>query len=217
MSNYGDMKSRIADEIADSTLSPQIILAINSAIDFYQRQEFYFNTKTGTFSTVASQEYYTTAANADIPSIIKIMSMKVTDSSYKYDVWPATFTDIDFLQDGNHTGRPDSFAYFNKQIRLYPIPTSVMTVTMAYTYRLAALSADSDENAWTSDAEELIRQRAKRLIATDILRDVDMANAAVSLEKEALDALRKETRLRRSATMLRTDFPSGGRYNIFTD
>lgn len=215
--NYGDMKTRIADEIADSTLSSQIILAINSAIQFYERQEFYFNTKTGSFPTVAAQEYYGAAANADIPNIIKIISANVNPGGYKYAMTGVPFSSIEEVQDGTKTYTPETYAYFNQQIRLFPIPNDVYTVTMAYVYRLTALSADADENAWTDDAEELIRQRAKRLIATDVLRDIDMAQAASALELEALNALKKETRLRRSVLTLRTDMPTGGRYNIYTD
>lgn len=217
MANYGDLKARIADEIADSTLSSQIVLAIETAIAFYERKEFYFNTKTGTFSTVADQEYYGTAANSDIPSLIIVKSMTVTDSGYKSPVLSASFNDMDYSQTGLFTGLPRAFAYFNKQIRLYPIPDDAYTVTMAYVYRLTALSADEDENAWTEDAEELIRQRAKAIIAGDVLRDVDMYQAAKEMERDAFEALLKETRSRRSNSRLRTELNGGGRYNIYTD
>lgn len=217
MANYGDMKSRIADEIADSTLTSQIVLAINSAIKHHERREFYFNTKVGTFLTVAAQEYYGSAANADIPSIIRILGMKVTSGGYKYDVTGSPFSEIDSAQDGTLTGTPRNYSYFSERIRLYPIPAAVETITMAYVYRLTALSADSDSNAWTDDAEELIRQRAKLILATDTLRDIDMAQAAGVMESTALNALLKETKLRKGVSSLTNDMPSGGRYNIYTD
>lgn len=215
---YGALKTRIANEIADSTLSAEIILAIESAIKFYERKEFWFNSKTGTFVTVAAQEYYGSAANTDIPNLIKINDpIKVTSSGYKYDIDLVSFGEIDAAQDGTRTGRPECAAYFNEQIRLYPIPDAVYTVTMAYQYRLTDLSADADENAWTDDAEELIRQRAKMVIAADVLRDVDMYNAAKEFERDAYKALKEETRARRSVSTLRTDLPSTSRYNIYTD
>lgn len=215
---YGALKTRIANEIADSTLSAEIILAIESAIKFYERKEFWFNSKTGTFVTVADQEYYGSAANTDIPTLVKIASpIKVTSSGYKYDVCIVPFADIDAAQDGTRTGRPENAAYFNEQIRLYPIPDAVYTVTMAYQYRLTDLSADADENAWTDDAEELIRQRAKMILAADVLRDVDMYNAAKEFERDAYKALKEETRARRSVSLLRTDLPSNSRYSIYTD
>ncbi len=214
---YGALKTRIANEVADSTIAAEIILAIETAIKFYERKEFYFNSKTGTFLTVIGQEYYGLAANADIPNIIRIFDpIKLTAGGYKYDVSIVPFADIDSLQDGTRTGRPEAAAYFAKQLRAYPIPDAVYTATMAYVYRLAALSVDEDENAWTDDAEELIRQRAKMIIAADVLRDVDMYQAAKELEAQAYSALRAETRSRRSVSTLRTDLPSG-RYNIFID
>ena len=215
---YGALKTRIANEIADSTLSAEIILAIQSAIKFYERKEFWFNSKTGTFSTVAAQEYYAAAANSDIPTLVKIGSpIKVTSSGYKYDINIVPFAEIDAAQDGTLTWRPEAAAYFNEQIRLYPIPDAVYTVTMAYQYRLTTLSADADENAWTDDAEELIRQRAKMILAADVLRDADMYNAAKEFERDAYEALREETRARRSVSTLRTDLPATSRYNIYTD
>lgn len=215
---YGALKTRIANEIADSTLSAEIILAVESAIKFYERKEFWFNSKVGTFVTVADQEYYGSAANTDIPNLVKINTpIKLIASGYKYDVYLVPFADIDALQDGNKSGRPEMAAYFNEQVRLYPNPDAVYTVTMSYQYRLTALSADADENAWTDDAEELIRQRAKMIIAADVLRDVDMYNAAKEFERDAYQALREETRARRSVSTLRTDLPTSSRYNIYTD
>lgn len=214
MANYGDLKARIADELADSTISSQIILAIDTAIKHYERKEFYFNTKTGTFSTVVGQEWYGTAANADIPNLVKIISMTRTVQGYKRPIDIVPFTEIDKWQDNAATGDPEAAAYFNKQIRLYPLPNSVVTVTMAYVYRLDALDADADENAWTSDAEELIRQKAKAIVAADVLRDADIYQAATEMERIAYNALRSESR--RSVRLLQTDF-GGGRYNIYTD
>lgn len=218
MSNYGDMKSRIADEIADSTLTSQIILAIQTAIKFYERREFYFNTKTLSFNTVSNQEYYGASDQADIPLLVNIKSMTVAVDGYKQAITPAAYTDIDFNQTGFVVGPPSVRAYFAEQIRMYPIPDRAYQCTMSYTYRLPALTDDADENAWTDDAEELIRQRAKKIIATDVLRDVDMSQAASVMETDALNQLIRENKNRRSNGMLRTELAMNlTHYNIYTD
>ena len=78
MSTYGTMKTRIADEfVNESITTAQISNAIQTAIKHYQRKPFWFNTKRSTFATVAAQEEYAAAANADIPYIVMIDSMSV--------------------------------------------------------------------------------------------------------------------------------------------
>ena len=217
MANYGDMQSRIADEIADSTLTSQIRLAIQSAIQFYERKEFYFNTKNGTFNTVANQEYYGAVANSDIPNLVSIKTMNYTFQGYKWPVTSAADSDIDFNQTGNLIGPPRLFAYTDEEIRLFWIPDQVYLVSMNYVFREAVLSADADENSWTNDAEELIRQSAKKRVAGDVLRDVSMYQACVEFEKDALRALLGETAARRSNRTLRTEIRSRAPYNIYND
>ena len=83
-------------------------------------------------------------------------------------------------------------------------------------YKLTALSADGDSNAWTTDAEELIRARASRRLYENVVRNVERATIAAAQEQEALRVLKRETRMRRSNAVLRVDdmlvTPTG--YNI---
>jgi hypothetical protein len=211
MTTYATMRSRIEDEIYDATITTSVNSAILDAIKFYERKRFWFNQKTGAFSTVADQEYYATAANSDIPDLLHIKAMTATIDSYKTPVRPADFNWIDAAQNGAIKGFPAAFAYFNEQVRLFPIPDAVYTVTMAYHYRFAALSADADTNAWTTDAEELIRTRAKRILAMHKLWDVEMYTRLREPEQEALDALEAETRRRMSNETLMSDYPVNSR------
>lgn len=227
MSTYVELKQQIADELDDDDLltGGQIAKAIQTAIKFYERKRLYFNYSVSmTFNTVAGQEYYAAAALAAIPDLISIDRMKVTLSGYKYDVTLVPAGQIDAAQNGAVVGTPPTnYAYVAQQIRLYGIPSDVYVVTLSgVTYRLAALSADGDENAWTTDAEELIRQAAKRILMSDVTKELPPGSAATPAEMMAFDALRKETRLRMGPQTLRADELSamqgrGGRMNIFTD
>jgi hypothetical protein len=196
MSTYGAMQARIADDLIDvSVTNAQIKAAIQTAIKHYERKPFYFNQKIdGTFSTVATQEYYGAAALADIPNIVHVRSANVTINGSKRKLSPYDFQVVDDGQDGSVTGDPYAYTTFNQQIRLYPIPNNVFTVKMSYVYKLAALSADGDTNAWMTEAEELIRQAAKRRIALDNQGGaVEIAAGARILEDEAFDILEDET------------------------
>lgn len=200
MTTYAIMKARIADDLARSDLTSQIAQEILSAVKFYERHRFYFNTRVSdTFSLVANQEYYGSSDLAAIPNLITIDDMYVTVSSVRYHVLQVPFDDIAAAQSGLIVRDPPfQFAYYAQQIRMFPIPSSARTVTMADLYRLTALSADSDSNAWTTDAEELIRNRAERILYSKIIKDMDAANEAAANEQEALRALKRETRLRQA-------------------
>lgn len=203
MSTFGALKTRIADEfVNESITTAQIENAIKSAVKHYEREAFWFNQKVGTFATVAAQEYYTTAANADIPKIVRIDSMR---SSFGNVIRAVSFDHIEQMQDGSVTSAPGFYTRYKDQIRLYPIPDAVYTMTMAYIYKLTTLSADADTNAWTDECEEMIRQASKRILATDILHADDMAQRYAELERVAYDRIRSENKDRSPQKLLRAD------------
>lgn len=204
MTTYATMRNAIIDEMANdgALTNAQVNNAILRSIRHYERRPWWWNQKTATFSTVAAQEYYTSAALTDIPDIVDIKSATITVDGVKSVLTPVNFEDMDAQQDGNVTGDPVSYTLFKENIRLYPIPTATRTVTLAYIYRLTELSADSDSNAWMTDAEELIRQAAKKRVALDIFQADDIAARAGIMEKMAFDELEAENRRRRPQKLL---------------
>jgi len=209
MTTYADMYTRIGDEIQDSTLTTQVQRAIQDAIALYEPSRFYFNQTTGNFSTLAGQEYYGAADLADIPLLIEINSLMVAISGSKSALQAEDFRQMDRVQNGAWWGPPRSFAYYNQQIRLFPIPDQAYPMTMAYHHRLTPLVAGSDTNAWMVDGEMLIRQTAKAALALDVLQEPTIAQGAQILADKALVRLQMETRKRRSNIYLKTDIPRG--------
>lgn len=205
MTDYSTLRTRIIDELANdgALTTAQVNYAIQDTIKYHERRPWYFNQTVGTFSTVAAQEYYSASDLAAIPYIVNITSMLVTNGGIKAPVVGVPFEAIEDVQDGTVTTVPRHFTIWQQQIRLYPIPDAVYTITMAYIYRLTALSADGDSNAWTTDAEELIRQGAKRRIALNYFHAEDVAARCAGLEQEAYLALMAENRRRLPTTKLR--------------
>lgn len=205
------MVTRIEDEIDDENLRDKVILAIRSAIQLYGPKKFYFNQKTFTFDTVVSPaplEFYTVSAAADIESFTEVTSSYITSGGTRYPFHVIGNEVIEDAQDGLRTGRPTNWAYFAQQFRCFPIPDAVYTATIRGYCKLAALTDDeagTNTNAWMTDGEILIRQAAKRMIYTDVIKDAESALTAGGAEAQALDALETETALRRGRPTLQFD------------
>lgn len=193
MATYLDMQTRIADELDRSDLTAQIQKAIITAVAFYARKKFYFTETSFTFNTVVSREYYGVADNAAIatsPSL-EILNIDINAGRFQMIKQPFEYIDgISFLTTG--LGQPQIWAYRAEQIRLYPIPSQVWTITAFNIPRLTALSAAGDSNAWTNDAEALIRTRAKIDLIFNVIRGTDMEGEIALLkdqERQELAAL----------------------------
>lgn len=211
MGSYLDMQTRIADELDRSDLTAQIKKAILSAVKHYERRRFYFCETSFTFSTVAGQETYT---SADAAAIATSPNVERLNGLYSNLRTPLTKRDWQWIDDVSTTtasrARPGWWAYRAESIRLYPIPDNAYTITAYNVPRLTALSADGDTNAWTDDAEELIRTHAKIDLIDNVIRGVDMIEERALLvgrEQAALAALIGETASREATGRLRpTEF-----------
>src|SRR3990170_745213 len=120
MSTFGAMQDRIADELARTDLTSQVSRAIQSAIRFYERERFYFNESIGTFSTVASQEWYSSTDFADMPNIAEIDSVKITVNSMLYRLIPRDFSYIEEINvSASHTRDPIDYCYYRQQMTFW--------------------------------------------------------------------------------------------------
>lgn len=190
------MRDRIADELDRADMTTQIEREIKSAIAYYERRRFWFNEKRVDFATVAAQEWYTSADDSDIPNLLTLDIAKIAiNATTKHDLELLPYAEIEFVSDGGEAdeGQPTALAYFQKQIRLYPIPDASYSVVLSGIFALDALSASADTNAWMTDGEALIRQRTRRMVYSNVIRDPELAQEAGRLEAEELRALIEAT------------------------
>lgn len=211
MTTYGAMQSRIADELDRTDLTTQIQQAIKTAIAKYDRKRFFFNeSRSVTFSTVDGQEFYTSADASAIPTLLFIDNVKLTISaSDKIDLEPRSYGELEYLSTNSVTdeGQPTAYAYYSKQLRLYPIPDDAYPIRISGVFALSDLSASADTNAWMTDAEALIRARAKREVYTHVIRDLEGAQAMAQAEAEELQSLNQATNARgMTGTIFPTEF-----------
>lgn len=88
--------------------------------------------------------------------------------------------------------RPIVWAWYKEQIRFYPVPDGTYTVTVSYLQKLGMPSSDSASNAWTEEAEELIRQAAKAKYFTNVAYDIENANFAAGQAQIQFKRLKRE-------------------------
>lgn len=174
---YGDMQTRIANELHRSNLSTDshITNAIQSAIKHYERERWYFNeaTTSSSLTTVAS-----TALYALPDDFMKMDNVMVTVNGWKAKTKSMPYIEMDSRDSGasSVTGPPEYWSIYGNQLRHYPIPNSAYVVTISYQKRLATLSASADTNAWVDDLEALIRTKAKEIICRDVVRNYELAD-----------------------------------------
>lgn len=200
MANFGDLKAAIADDIDDTTgeYSAQIDKAVLAAVRYCERKTYYFNeTRDVTFSTVNGQEWYGAADNSNIPTLVRIVDAWSEDSNGDRD--PLILMrpeDMELLSDNSASrGEPYAYTYFGQRIRIYPIPdATIYTIRLQLgPYRLTPLSADTDTNAWLSEAYDMVKARAKYIIAKDTLKDAAVATEALNDYNDQDAALARET------------------------
>lgn len=191
------MKARIADELGQRTdLASQIALAINDAIKLYQPKRFLWNeTRDITFNTVAGQALY---GAADDPFIPKLRSFDYL-LLYIGGVLQGEITreDPKVLEleqsTGTSTGQPTRFAYYDRKIRLGPVPAAVYMVRVAGRIIFDAPQSDDEaNNPWMVEAEALIRKRAKYELALNVTKDLEEAQMLAPQITELEDALTGE-------------------------
>lgn len=209
MSTYGDLQNRIANELDRSDLTTEIQQAINSAVSFYARKNFFGTESSFTFSTVVGQEYYTAADAAEIATSPFLDELNVNINAGRIQMLRQSFEYIDsisFLPTA--TGQPWLWAYRAQKLRFYPIPNQVYVVTAYNTPRLGLLSDPTVSNFWTDDdsgAECLIRTRAKLYLVLNVIRGTDMIDEITMLKAQEIEersALFGETASRKSTGVL---------------
>lgn len=205
MTTFAVLKARIATELERDDLTDPIANAVLDAVKEYERERFWFNeSRDLTFSTVAGQRAYTTAAGAWIPRVITVDDLFLTVSTQNRPLRKEDPAALELLNDASSpNGEPYAWAWLNDSIILYPTPDDAYTVRAVAHWRLADLSADGDSNAWTTYAEPLIRYRATQLIHQTVSRDAEGAALLEPLIAKALADLRAETSRRKTTGRIR--------------
>jgi len=186
---YVDLVNRIADEllIGATITTAQIKLEILSAIQHYERERFWFNEAQATASTVSGVN--SVAAPTDM---LEIDTLDVTYGGRPYPVrrrdW-AWYSRLGLRDTTVGRSVPGQYVYYNQTLFLYPVPNDAYVLLISYVKQLTTLSADADTNAWTTDAEALIRTRARQALKLNYQNDDTAMQMVAAMEAAGKDYL----------------------------
>ena len=178
MTTLATMKTRIASELRRSNISTQIASAIATAIESYQHERFWFNeTREITFNTVSGQWQYDDGDEPDLALVLRWDYVKAEIGDNIYTLLPMSAEEIDTLNsDGDFTGQPLNWAFYNNQFLIYPVPNDAFPIRIAGMIAKAAPASDDEAgNPWMTHAERLIRCRAKYELYEHVLMDAVQA------------------------------------------
>lgn len=207
---FADLAAAIADDIDDTTqeYQEQINRAIKTAIRYCEREVYYFNeTRDVTFPTVAGRQWYTSDDASEIGTLVRIEAAYCEDArGRRIELSRATPSEMEIASDSAAArGEPYAFAYFRQQVGLYPIPSSTpYTIRLQLSpYRLAWSADENDTNAWLTEAYDLLKARAKYILAKDTLKDAVLAAEALNDYNDQHGQLKAETSARNGRGFIR--------------
>lgn len=194
MSTFLEIKDRIAADLRRSNLATQIGQAVNDAIAEAARTRFYFNEMHTSFVTVPGQEYYPDLGLVELDDVWYYIN-NIVDGQ-KERLYIENQLDANDLRIGNALGgQLQSISRYGGQLRIQPVPTSIVTIYLDGFGKLTPnpLVADGDTNAWLTEGELYIRFLAKRNVVRDVVRDYGEARLIEAIAEDYKSILEGDT------------------------
>lgn len=183
MSTYGEMQSRIADELNRTGLTTQIQRAILSALQFYRGTSFRWNQARATTTLTADIEYY------GLPTdFVDMGNAVLVDGNSREVMLERSHHWIDNEKvSTNYTGRPYVIAVQADQFRVFPTPSlSTYEVILTYVRELELPTESLSTSDWFTLGEELIRLHAKVDLLQNVIRGQEsFAEATQLIQRES--------------------------------
>lgn len=193
--SLGDLKTRIADELARADLASQIALAITDAIEEAATHRFWFMETRGLELPLSADE--PTYAADDIANLLEIDRLVLLVSGQRRTLRQMNDDEIDRLNDGTAPqGEPYAYSRYGNQLTLYPTPRQSYTVLIDGLTKGNTLNGDDDTNIWTTIGERYVRALAKRNVLAEVIQDSDRAQVQDALAVRYRDEMLAQTHSR---------------------
>lgn len=176
MATLSELRTLIADKLADGDLvdptSAQIDAQINSTIEYYETDAFFFSESIATLATVASTVTLDISSVTDFKQEIMPNGLVIIEGDVHYPLIKLTPLEYESVFIDNVESRPTHYVYRNNQFEFWQTPDRVYTVKLYYRKSYANLSGDSATNDFTANNPRLIEYKT----LADLLRDYRVDN-----------------------------------------
>lgn len=183
-----DLIAEIEDDIERADLNRQVATAVDRAIRHYRSERYFFGERTVTFVTVPGGDVYGRGDDPALPDLMAVDAAFLIECGLTYPLQRISEAELEARDDPAHQDRPVAYSYFDRTLRLWPVPSDEWTVRLTAHVGLRAPALD-EANAWTDEAGSLIAAWAKRHLALNSLRDPALAtaqDAVVTMEERRL-------------------------------
>lgn len=183
----GDMITRIQRELRRDGLTADIRDSIATAVDYYKDQRFWFNEGEATAQMTVGTDVYALPTD-----YLELDELYIEDSAgEKYDLLQTTYEDIVRFETQTNSW-PTHFTIYRDQLYVRPPTNQAFVMRMGYLkdIELSASATTTTSNAWTTDAEELIRCHAKADIFEHRLRNMTQADRMLFKARRAWERLK---------------------------
>jgi len=196
MATFNDIVTRVVNKYkgpssSSTTFVTQVELAVNDAIEFYQREHFWFSESTASVTLTAGDPEVTTASGfpTDFWYLHPSSGLTVVQSQSRYPLTKVSVVDYDY-RNTQGTGRPEVYRELANTIQVYPYPNQAYTVEFRYIKKYVSLSGTQTNN-FTIYAPQLIEARALSMLFLGQGQDgTEMRVYWAQEEERNLDALR---------------------------
>jgi hypothetical protein len=209
LATFGDLKQRIIsettrDDLADD-LSAQFSNIIAKSIEQYANERWWFNEARLVVPTVPGVE---TVAWPPGARWIDGLYLEINAGNSQWPIQVRSIDEFEALSQPMTLGQPTDYLVATDPVgapvvKLYPIPNAVYSLAFDLIRDVSPpLVADTDQNFWTNQGQDLIAAQAKIRLYRDFLSAVATDQRLVlarGQEQDAYSRLRAES-TRRTAT-----------------
>jgi len=212
MATRTQLEETIADDLARTDLSGQIMRAVDTAIRAYRATRLPFNERYRVTASLSSGAA-TIALSAVSYRFRNIDRVRLVRTAADYlDLYRRDYNWIMSRQDIVTSTQPAEWCVYNDVIHFDSNADTNYGILIDGVVDLADSTTSlsysvSSEAAWFNDGRELIRHRAKRELYAYTLKDMELAALSKGAEEDALNTLKSDAFSLQSTGQVRpTDF-----------
>jgi hypothetical protein len=214
MATLANIRTRVLAKLVDAggsiaePTAQQVDAEINSVIDFYEPNKFWFNDATYVGNLVAGDA--TVPLPSDFNEFIEPSGLTLQISNARYPMTKISPLQYDSMFVGG-SGISWYYTYRNQQVQLYFSPDQAYQYMLYYTRSYADLTYDNDSNDFTNYADRLIEYRTLAECYLNYRSDPEMAAVYERKAKEEFTRLVRQSASRLATGVLQTENITGYR------